>query len=556
MMHAIRSTASTWGGGGGWLASPAVAETSETVSTASTKVTWLPLVAMGLGIFVIANDVTAMSVALPAIERSFDTDVSTVQWVVNAYALIFGVLIVTGGRLADMFGRRRMLFVGAAVFAAFSLLGGLAPNVGALIACRALMGIGGALMWPAILGLVYAILPSDKAGLAGGLVIGTAGLGNAAGPLLGGLLAGSVGWRWILLLNVPIAGLACLVTWLTVPASAGGARGRIDYAGIATISVGLVSLLIALDAGPDAGWTSPTVVGAFVLAVVLVGTFVVVERRAGDEALVPPAVMRNLGFTSACLATLLMSSTFFAALLYLPQYFQKILGHSALGAGAGLLPLMAVFAATSFLAGPLYNRLGAKMAVSAGALGMAVGPFLFTFLGASGGYAALVPGMIVMGVGVGLFYSSVTTAGVTALDESQSSLAGGILYMFQLAGGSVGLALTTTVFLGASNRALDHDAASIGASFSTADRTAVRGVLAGTDSAAAIVARFPGAAGDKLVEVVRDAFSTGFRWAFRLDAILALVGFAVAVAFVGGRLRDRGDPDEVEPGCAPTAGGG
>ncbi len=413
----------------------------------SPQVTWLPLVAMGLGIFVIANDVTAMSVALPAIEQGFDSDVGTVQWVVNAYALVFGVLIVTGGRLADMFGRRRMLFAGAAVFAAFSFIGGFAPNVGVLIAARALMGIGGALMWPAILGLVYAILPAAKAGLAGGLVIGIAGLGNAAGPLLGGLLAGSVGWRWILLLNVPIAGLACLVTWLTVRADSGGARDRIDYAGVATVSVGLISLLIALDVGPESGWTSPTVLGAFALAVVLLVAFVVIERRAGDAALVPPAVMSNLGFTSACVATLLMSSTFFASLLYLPQYFQKILGWSALDAGAGLLPLMAVFAAASFLAGSLYDRLGAKLVVSTGALAMAVGPFLFTFLGADDGYAVLVPGMVVAGIGIGLFYSSVTTAGVTALDESRSSLAGGILYMFQLAGGSVGLALTTTVFL-------------------------------------------------------------------------------------------------------------
>jgi EmrB/QacA subfamily drug resistance transporter len=508
-------------------------------------IAWLPLVAMALGIFVIANDVTAMSVALPSIEQSFDTDVSTVQWVVNAYALVFGVLIVTGGRLADMFGRRRILFIGAGLFAVFSLIGGLAPNVGVLIGARALMGIGGALMWPAILGLVYAILPSEKAGLAGGLVIGTAGIGNAAGPLLGGLVAGTVGWRWILLLNLPIAGVACLVTRLTVPAYAALARSRIDYAGVGTISIGLVSLLVALDAGPDEGWTSPTVLGGFALAVVLVAAFVVIERRAGDDALVPPSVMANVGFTSACIATLLMSSTFFAALLYLPQFFQKILDDSALVAGAGLLPMMAVFAVTSFVAGGLYNRLGAKAVVSVGAGLMAIGAFLISFVSSSSGFAAFVPGMVVLGVGVGLFYSSITTAGVTAVDESRSSLAGGILYMFQLAGGSVGLALTTTVFLAASNSALDRDADELGVAFTTSDREAVRGVLAGTDSAASLVGKYPGQVGEQLVEVVRDAFSAGMQWAFRLDAALALGGFAVAVALVGGRLRRRSvQPDE------------
>src|SRR5690606_26918989 len=148
---------------------------------------------------------------------------------------IFGVLIVTGGRLADMFGRRRILFIGAAIFAFFSLLGGLAPNVGVLIACRALMGIGGAVMGPPLLGLIYAILPDSKAALAGGLVIGTAGLGNAAGPVLGGLLTESLSWRWILILNVPIAAVACAVTWRTVHVENPSDRTSIDYAGIATI---------------------------------------------------------------------------------------------------------------------------------------------------------------------------------------------------------------------------------------------------------------------------------------------------------------------------------
>jgi hypothetical protein len=157
----------------------------------------------------------------------------------------------------------------------------------------------------------------------------------------------------------------------------------------------------------------------------------------------------------------------------------------------------------------------------------------------SSGFAAVVHGMVVIGVGVGLFYSSITTAGVTAVDESRSSLAGGILYMFQLAGGSIGLALTTTVFLAASNSSLDNDAGDLGVAFTSSDREAVRGVLAGTDSAASVLSHHPGQVGEQLVHVVRDAFSAGIRWAFRLDAALALAGFAVAVALVGGRLRRR-----------------
>ena len=148
------------------------------------------------------------------------------QWVINAYALVFGVLIVTGGRLADMLGRRRIFFIGAAIFAAFSVLGGAAQDELWLIACRALMGIGGAMMWPAVLGMTYEILPDDRAALAGGLIIGSAGFGNAAGPLIGGLLTDALSWRWILFANLPIAALACFVTWRSVAESRGvGRRG-------------------------------------------------------------------------------------------------------------------------------------------------------------------------------------------------------------------------------------------------------------------------------------------------------------------------------------------
>src|SRR5438270_7530652 len=158
--------------------------------------TVLALAAMGLAVFVVANDFTALSVALPVIEHQFDADVASVQWVINAYALVFGVLIVTGGRLADMFGRRRMFFAGAAIFALFSLLGGVAQDAGWLIGARALMGIGGAMMWPATLGMTYAILPESKAGLAGGLIIGVAGIRKRGRPLIGRRVDGPAGRRW------------------------------------------------------------------------------------------------------------------------------------------------------------------------------------------------------------------------------------------------------------------------------------------------------------------------------------------------------------------------
>ena len=457
---------------------------AEPVSEPGDKIergTWLALIAMALGVFVIANDFTALSVAIPNIEHDLGTSLTTAQWVINGYALVFGVLIVPGGRLADLYGRKRMFMIGATIFSVFSLASGLMPTVELLIAGRALMGVGGALMWPAILGMTYGLLPEDKAGLAGGLILGVAGLGNAIGPLLGGVLTDEFSWRWVFFINLPVTAFAMIVTQLEVTETrAEAAERRIDYRGIAVLSLGLVAVLLALDEGPDVGFATAAILILFAIAAVALVSFVFVERKQGSAALVPSDVLRNPVFAAACATVLLMSAIFFSALLYLPQFFEKVLGFSALGAGEGLLPMMGVYAVTSFVAGGLYNRLGARVVVASGAITLALGMFVLSFLDADSSYASLVPGLVILGIGIGLFYSSITTVGVTALDPSRSSLAGGIIYMCQIAGGAVGLGLNT-----------------------------------------AIVAS-------------QDTLSEGISVAFRVDAFLAVIGFFVVLRFVHG----------------------
>jgi EmrB/QacA subfamily drug resistance transporter len=449
---------------------------------------------MGIAVVVIANDFSAINVALPTVQRDFHTNINTIQWVINAYALTFGVMIVIGGRLADMFGRRNAFFLGTAIFASMSALGGVAQTETWLILTRTLMGIGGALMWPAILGMTYALLPEDRAGLAGGIVIGAAGLGNAIGPLIGGVLTDALSWRWIFFLNVPVSAFAVFVTYRLVKVEEPDAgEQRIDYPGIAALSVGLVSLLVALDQVDDWGFGDPRVIGLLVLSAILLVAFVPIERRAGLSALVPRAVMANESFRASCLAILLMSATFFAALLYLPQFMQHQLGYSPLQAGLGMLPFLATFACVSFVAGPLYEKLGAKLLASVGALCIAIAPFVFSLVGDRSHYTSLVAGMVVLGIGIGSFYPTATTAGVTSVDESQTSLAGGIVYMFQIAGGSIGLGLTTMVFS------------------------------------------------------AQGSFVDGIQAAFRLDAALSLLGFLVALFFVGGRLLGRRVAEDASP---------
>jgi EmrB/QacA subfamily drug resistance transporter len=496
----------------------------------------MALVAMGLSVVIIANDFTALNVALPSIEKAFNTDVSTVQWVINAYALVFGILIVTGGRLADLFGRRRIFFVGTTIFVVFSLLGGAAQDEWWLITARALMGVGAALMWPAILGMTFAALPAEKAGLAGGLILGAAGIGQAIGPISGGFLTEFLSWRWTLFINLPVGLFAMLATWLKLHQPREKPEDdRIDYVGMVTLSVGLLALLFALDQATDWGWGNWKIIASLCATVVLLGAFAVVERRAGKRALIPEDVMGNRRFAAACISILLVSATFIASMLYLPQFLQKILHYTPLKAGVAMLPIMVGFAALSFVAGPLYNRIGPKAIVAAGTVAITIGAVLLGTLGDSSGYVALIPAMTVLGIGYGLFYATVTTAGITALDPSRASLAGGIAYMFQIAGGAVGLGLTTTIFTSVSDHKLDSKVTHAAFPLTDAQRDAAHGILAGTDSGQKVLHQFP-AVGHQLITFVRDAFISGFDVAFRVDAALALLAVAVAVAFVGGQV--------------------
>jgi len=254
----------------------------------------------------------------------------------------------------------------------------------------------------------------------------------------------------------------------------------------------------------------------------------------GEAALIPRDVIRNRRFVAACAATLMMSAVFFASVLYAPQFMEKILGYSALKAGVGMLPMLGLFALVSLVAAPVYERIGAKLTISAGAVCLAVGPFLLSRAGVDATYGTLVPGLAVTGLGVGLFYSAITTAGVTALDPSRSSLAGGLIYMFQIAGGAIGLGITTTIFTLASESDLDSKAAAHGADLTDQQVSILHGLLAGTDSAQDALSQLSSSVHTRVLDIVDDSFVHGLQVAFRYVAVVALIGLFISVLFVGG----------------------
>ena len=489
------------------------------------------LIAMVLASFMVASDITSLGVILPKIESQFDAQVATVQWVVNAYTLVFGMLLIAGGRLADQLGRRRMLFIGVAIFGAASVIAGAAPGVFWLIGARALMGVGGALMWPPTLSISYSIMPKSKAALAGGIILGAMGLGAAAGPLIGGALAEFASWRWVLFVNVPISALVIVVARLKlrIP-SPPRRRERIDYAGIAALAVSLLALLLALDQASDWGFGDYRIIGLLAFSALLLAAFVAIERRAGEAALVPSRLLRERTLSSALGARVLIAGAWFVPLVYLPGLMEKVYDYSPIEAGLGMLPMMLAFTVVSFAAGPLYPRTGAKLMGVGGIAVQLCGAVLLLPITPHSGYGVLLPGLLLLGAGFGFCAAALNTAGVMAVPSEHASLAGAMLYMSQLVGGSIGLGGATTILTTTAAVHLRDAAAAL--ELKSSQLQAAFGVLSGGESGRTLLKRFPNSAG-VLEKLVREAFTFGIRHALEFVIVLGALSVLVAALFFG-----------------------
>ncbi|WP_444902627.1 MFS transporter [Microbulbifer sp. SSSA007] len=403
----------------------------------------LGLLAIFVALFIIAIDITAFSPAIPAIEREMGMDITTSQWVINGYGLVFGVLVVTGGRIADIFGRRRAFITGAGIFLAFSLMGGLALNVPMLLAARAFMGVGAALMWPSILGMAYSLMPEERAGETGGLIMAVCGLANTLGPVMGGLLADMFSWRWIFFINLPVAFAAALMCWKFVPRDVPfDPDERIDYLGVITLTASLLSFLLALNYASGVGFMHPLVIGLLVGFLVFSAVFIYIESHQREVALIPEDVIKNKRFFAAGAVTLFTSITFFSVILYLPQYLTNVRGFTTMQSGLTLVPLMIAFAVFSFIAGKLYQKAGGKILVCVGILAMSLGMFYISRLSDGREY---IFGLIILGAGLGLFNPSTTTMVIAVVDPSRASLASAIIYMLKITGGAVGLGVNAAI---------------------------------------------------------------------------------------------------------------
>jgi EmrB/QacA subfamily drug resistance transporter len=411
---------------------------------------WRALALLAVAQFVVVLDASIMNIALPSIGTELQVSQESLSWIINGYVLTFGGFLLLGGRLADLLGRRRVFVTGLLLFAAASLAGGLATSSSQLIAARAVQGLGGALLAPAALSILTTIFPpGSERNKALGVWGAVAGSGGAAGVLLGGVITEALGWEWVLFINVPIGIAAALLSFRLIAESrAEVAQRSFDLPGAATVTGGLTLAVYGIVEAEKVGWTSTRTLAVFAGAAVLLGAFVVIERRA-VAPLVPFRIFRLRTVAGANLTMLFVGAAMFGLFYFLSLSMQQVLGWSALETGLAQLPLAGVLVLAAGGVSPLVTRLGSKPVTLAGLVLFAAGLAWFSRMPADADFVAdLLGPSLVVAVGLAATFVSLTVSAVDGIAENESGLASGLINTSQQIGGALGLAVLTAVASG------------------------------------------------------------------------------------------------------------
>ena len=408
---------------------------------------WIVLVLVCLAQFMVILDATIVNVALPSIQRDLALDEANLQWIVNAYTLVFGGFLLLGGRAGDLIGRKRLFLVGLVIFTVASLLNGLAVNSEMLIGSRALQGLGAALISPAALSIISTTFSEGKEraralGVWAAIAIG----GSAVGLILGGLLTQSFSWPWIFYVNVPVGVVGFVLALRLIPESRNEqAESRYDVAGAVTVTGGLMALVYAIVKAATDGWTSVTTIGFFGLAAALLVSFVLIELRSAAP-LVRLSIFRTRSLTTANIVMFLAASGMFAMFFFNTLYIQRVLGFGPLTAGLAFLPFTAGIMVSAGLASQFTPKIGVRPVAVAGLLLTAAGMSLLTQLPVDGSYVAnVLPALLLTSLGMGAVFMPLTLVATTGLEDADQGLASGLFNTSQQIGGALGLAILSTV---------------------------------------------------------------------------------------------------------------
>jgi EmrB/QacA subfamily drug resistance transporter len=455
---------------------------------------WVALALLCVAQFVVVLDASIVNVALPTIGEALDFSEGNLPWVVNAYVLTFGGFLLLGGRLADLLGRRRVFMAGLVLFAIASLAGGLASNSGQLIAARAVQGLGAAILSPAALSIVATTFRDGaERNKALGIWGAVAGSGGAAGVLLGGVLTEALGWEWVLWVNVPIGiAAAAIAPSLIAETRAEDEVRHFDVAGATAITLGLSTLVFALLDAESAGWGSAQTVGTLIASVLLLGAFVVIERRS-RAPLVPFSIFRIRTITGANVVGILVGASLFSMFFFISLYMQQVLGYSPIHAGLSYLPLAVSIILSAGIASQLVTKVGFKPILATGMGLIALGLLWFTQISVDGSFLADILGpSLLAAVGLGFAFVPVTIAAVSGIEDREQGLASGLINTSQQVGGALGLAILAAVANGIIGSSHDpavlvegfQSAFAVGAGFAILGLIATLALIRSSDSRA------------------------------------------------------------------------
>jgi EmrB/QacA subfamily drug resistance transporter len=406
---------------------------------------WWTLIAVSFGLFMIMLDNTVVNVALPSIRADLGISVSELEWVVNAYALTFGVLLLTGGKLADLIGRRRIYIAGLVIFTAASLWCGFAGGAGSLIAARTVQGIGAALMNPATLSIITATFPPRQRGTAIGIWAGVSALALAIGPLVGGVLTQEVSWSWIFFINIPVGILGVVVARVFIDESKDTSlEQRLDLPGLITSAVGLFGLTYALIETNTHAWGSARVLSLFALAGVSLAAFVMLELRQRVPML-DLALFRDPTFSGANTVMGLVGLAMFGIFFYNSLYLQNILGYGPIKTGASFLPLTGLIILVAPIAGKFTDLIGPRWLISTGMTLLTGSLLLFATLGENATFWNILPGLLVGGLGMGITMAPTTAAAMSSVPVDKAGVGSAVINSARQVGGSLGIAIMGTV---------------------------------------------------------------------------------------------------------------
>jgi EmrB/QacA subfamily drug resistance transporter len=393
----------------------------------------------------VTMDVLVVTTVLGTIRLELHTSTAELEWIVNSYALTFAVLLMTAAAVGDRFGRKRMLVAGLGLFVTASAGCALAPDAGWLIGARAVQGAGAAFVMPLALALLSAVFPPERRGWALGVFGGVTGLGVAAGPVLGGVIAQEISWQWIFWLNVPI-GLAAIPLMLARIEESFGPRTKLDIPGVVLVTGAALGIVWGLVRGNDAGWGSPEIVASLTAGVVLTGAFVFWEQRA-TEPMVPMRLFRSRAFSSGNTTTFFIFGAMYGTVFFMAQFQQTALGQGPLAAGLRVAPLAATLFLIAPRAGAAVDRVGERPLMLGGALVTAIGGAWIALIAEPGlAYAEMVVPMVITGAGISAAMPAMQKSVIGAVPPSEIGKASGIFSTMRYLGGAFGIAVSVAVF--------------------------------------------------------------------------------------------------------------